>query len=135
MVKAPVRDIFRMRKAIGGLIEGEDNVPFTKEDPADRVDPFTGEPYQDNREGFAIGGIINSVIKASFKTKKPKPIVKSNIEPEIETFNTYKDVGLNEKGVVDLKDKLKKSVKQKEEDFGLPHRAKQDPEVIEAALS
>jgi hypothetical protein len=135
MVKAPVRDIFRAPKAIGGLIKGKDNVPFTKENPADRIDPFTGKPYQDNREGFAIGGIINSVIKASSKTKKPKPIVKSNIEPEIETFNTYNDVGLNEKGVAELKDKLKKLVKQKEEDFGLPHRAKQDPEVIEAALS
>jgi hypothetical protein len=31
----------------GGIVEGEDNVPFTKEDPADRVNPYTGEPYQE----------------------------------------------------------------------------------------
>ena len=44
--------------AKGGLVEGEDNVPFTKEDPADRVDPFTGEPYQEqmSRLGFEKGG-------------------------------------------------------------------------------
>ena len=42
----------------GGLIKGEDNVPFTKENPADRVDPFTGEPYQEqmSRLGFSHGG-------------------------------------------------------------------------------
>ena len=58
MVKAPVRDIFRAKKSIGGLIEGMYNVPFTKEDPADRVDPFTGEPYQEqmDRLGFDKGG-------------------------------------------------------------------------------
>jgi len=45
--------------AIGGLIEGPE-VPFTKEDPADRVNPYTGEPYQDqmNRLGFNKGGYI-----------------------------------------------------------------------------
>ncbi len=44
--------------ATGGIVEGEDNVPFTKEDPADRVDPFTGEPYQEqmDRLGFKHGG-------------------------------------------------------------------------------
>jgi hypothetical protein len=59
MIKAPVRDMFRKRKVTGGLIEGEDNVPFTKEDPADRVDPFTGEPYQEqmSRLGFERGGV------------------------------------------------------------------------------
>jgi hypothetical protein len=31
----------------GGLVEGEDPVPYTKEDPADRVNPYTGEPYQE----------------------------------------------------------------------------------------
>jgi len=44
--------------AKGGLVTGEDNVPFTKEDPADRVDPFTGSPYSDQMEriGFSLGG-------------------------------------------------------------------------------
>jgi len=44
----------------GGIVEGEDNVPFTKEDPADRINPYTGEPYQEqmNRLGFSIGGVL-----------------------------------------------------------------------------
>ena len=33
-------ELMRLRKSVGGIVEGEDNVPFTKEDPADRVDPF-----------------------------------------------------------------------------------------------
>ena len=43
----------------GGIVEGEDNVPFTKEDPADRINPYTGEPYQEqmSRLGFDKGGI------------------------------------------------------------------------------
>jgi len=42
----------------GGIVEGEDNVPFTKEDPADRINPYTGEPYQEqmSRLGFSNGG-------------------------------------------------------------------------------
>ena len=41
----------------GGIVEGPE-VPFTKEDPADRVNPYTGEPYQDqmDRLGFSDGG-------------------------------------------------------------------------------
>jgi hypothetical protein len=31
----------------GGLVEGEDLVPYTKENPANRVNPYTGEPYQE----------------------------------------------------------------------------------------
>lgn len=51
-------ELIRLRKSVGGIVEGEDNVPFTKEDPADRVDPFTGEPYQKqmDRLGFKHGG-------------------------------------------------------------------------------
>ena len=29
----------------GGFVEGVQDVPFTKENPADRVNPYTGEPY------------------------------------------------------------------------------------------
>ncbi len=51
-------ELMRLTKSVGGIVEGEDNVPFTKEDPADRVDPFTGEPYQEqmSRLGFKHGG-------------------------------------------------------------------------------
>ena len=50
-------------KATGGLVEGPD-VPFTKEDPADRVDPFTGEPYQEqmSRLGFNKGGLTDAEV-------------------------------------------------------------------------
>jgi hypothetical protein len=46
--------------AKGGLVEGKDNVPYTKEDPADRVDPFTGLPYSEqmDRLGFNQGGPV-----------------------------------------------------------------------------
>ena len=40
--------------ARGGLVVGEDNVPFTKEDPADRVDPFTGSPYKSQMEELGL---------------------------------------------------------------------------------
>ena len=44
--------------ATGGLVEGKDDVPYTKENPADRVDPNTGKPYSDQmaRLGLAEGG-------------------------------------------------------------------------------
>ena len=47
--------------AKGGLVEGKDDVPYTKEDPADRVDLFTGLPYSEqmDRLGFAEGGKVN----------------------------------------------------------------------------
>ena len=47
----------------GGLVEGEDTVPYTKEDPADRVNPYTGEPYQEqmDRLGFNEGTIFGTV--------------------------------------------------------------------------
>jgi len=48
--------------AKGGLVEGEDNVPNTKEDPADRVDPNTGIPYSEQmtRLGFQEGGDVTT---------------------------------------------------------------------------
>jgi len=78
---------------------------------------------------FAIGK------KTSSKSKLKQKSIKTDVEPELQTFDTYKDVGLDEEGLISLQNKLKNAVKQKEEDFGLPHRAKQDPKVTEAALS
>ena len=45
-----------MQRTRGGLVEGTLDVPFTREDPADRIDPFTGEPYSEQmtRLGFTI---------------------------------------------------------------------------------
>ena len=49
---------YRREYSVGGLIPEGPEVPFTKEDPADRVNPYTGEPYQDqmDRLGFLSGG-------------------------------------------------------------------------------
>ena len=38
----------------GGLVEGKDDVPFTKENPANRVDPFTGQPYSSQMEELGL---------------------------------------------------------------------------------
>ena len=42
----------------GGLVKGKDDVPYTKEDAADRINKYTGKPYSDqmNRLGLADGG-------------------------------------------------------------------------------
>lgn len=42
--------------ATGGLVSGP-KVPYTQEDPADRINPMTGQPYQEqmSRLGFAEG--------------------------------------------------------------------------------
>ena len=39
------KEIDRERKVLGGLIEGEEEVPYAKEKPEERINPFTGEPY------------------------------------------------------------------------------------------
>ena len=44
----------RLEKATGGIVTGPD-VPFTKENPADRVDPFTGQPYQEQMSRLGFG--------------------------------------------------------------------------------
>ena len=53
----------------GGLVEGEDTVPYTKEDPADRINPYTGKPYQEqmDRLGFFLGGPL---AEATFKQQE-----------------------------------------------------------------
>ena len=62
-----------MRFAKGGLVSGPD-VPFTKENPADRINPLTGEPYQEqmNRLGFTNGGEIDilELIKDNIREKE-----------------------------------------------------------------
>ena len=43
----------RNQYVTGGLITGPE-VPDTKENPADRVDPFTGEPYSAQMEELGL---------------------------------------------------------------------------------
>tara|TARA_R110002167_G_scaffold812_2_gene3536 strand:+ start:969 stop:5411 length:4443 start_codon:yes stop_codon:yes gene_type:complete len=45
----------RARNSKGGFIEGPDVVSDTKENPADRVNPYTGKPYQEQIERLARG--------------------------------------------------------------------------------
>jgi hypothetical protein len=75
--------------AKGGLVTGEDNVPFTKEDPADRVDPFTGSPYSDQmaRLGFEEGGEVNN----SFTEQLLNYIAKQREFKDMEFFKKYAD--------------------------------------------
>jgi GH24 family phage-related lysozyme (muramidase) len=51
----------RKSRATGGLIEGEDTVPFTKQNPAERVNPFTGLPYQ--KADLTEGGVLLGLLK------------------------------------------------------------------------
>lgn len=78
----------------GGIVTGP-VVPFTKEDPADRVDPFTGEPYQEqmSRLGFQQGGstsvvdiILNSI------QKDPK---RNYTDEEMEVLKEHADLVAN----------------------------------------
>ena len=52
--------IERLGLAKGGFVKGPDVVPFTKEDPADRINPLTGLSYgeESERKQFAEGGAI-----------------------------------------------------------------------------
>jgi len=58
-----------MQRTRGGLVEGTLDVPFTREDPADRIDPFTGEPYSEQmtRLGFSKGGLPTNNKKERYK--------------------------------------------------------------------
>jgi hypothetical protein len=52
--KKQFQSSFRDSFATGGLVEGKDDVPYTKENPADRVDPFTGQPYSAQMEELGL---------------------------------------------------------------------------------
>ena len=72
-------DFYRSNYVTGGIVEGENKVPYTKENPADRINPYTGEPYQEqlDRLGFALGGLGKLVGKEIVENiSKPK---RSNI--------------------------------------------------------
>jgi len=85
----------------GGIIEGPE-VPFTKEDPADRVNPYTGEPYQDqmDRLGFLSGGLTlqSSQNKKYFEEFHNKVLDEGNelvVDGETVTMNI---IGVEHKG-------------------------------------
>jgi hypothetical protein len=76
-----------MRFATGGLVSGPD-VPFTKEDPADRINPLTGESY---RENFVVGGIAGKLaqrVQRFGKTYKADEVLE-----QMERLATTRDPG------------------------------------------
>ena len=76
----------KSRYATGGLVKGKDDVPQTKEDPADRVNPITGQPYSDQmaRLGFEKGGLSKKEYKLATDEKLLNFILAT------EDFNLYK---------------------------------------------
>jgi len=67
ILKRPER-FTRQQRVEGGLVSGPE-VSDTKENPADRVDPFTGAPYSDQmvRLGLAEGGEANIIQNRIFE--------------------------------------------------------------------
>ena len=79
--------------AMGGLVVGEDNVPFTKEDPADRVDPNTGKPYSDQmtRLGFSEGSIV-TIEPRAIQNNNPLNMSLGSIDEKFNMFVPYDGV-------------------------------------------
>ena len=79
--------------ATGGLVVGEDNVPNTKEDPADRKDPNTGRPYSDQmtRLGLSEGGIL-TIEPRAIQNNNPLNMSLGSIDEESNMFVPYDGV-------------------------------------------
>lgn len=56
----------RLTKSTGGLITGTEDVPYTEENPADRINPLTGEPYSETSKG------VLATLKDRQETRVPK---------------------------------------------------------------
>ena len=52
---------YKKNYSTGGIVKGKDDVPYTKEDPADRVNKYTGEPYSENLD------VTEQLTKLGFK--------------------------------------------------------------------
>ena len=65
----------RKKKAEGGVIQDKYPVPFVKDDPTDRINPFTGKPYQEqmDRLGFDKGGEALGPPKFEKRIARPDP--------------------------------------------------------------
>ena len=81
---------YKQNYATGGLVKGKDDVPYTKENPADRVDPNTGKPYSDQmaRLGLAEGGELSAdeiILRIASKKRGWTP-------EEANVFRVHKDL-------------------------------------------
>jgi len=81
-----IREELREEYKTGGL------VPFTKEDPADRVDPFTGLPYSEqmDRLGFNEGGEVS--LEKIFRTEYNRL---KNAYPDLAEDTSYENFKKN----------------------------------------
>lgn len=117
--KRPEKERFPLVK--GGLVEGPD-VPFTDEDPADRINPITGQPYsgktpqeeQLGRLGFAQGGEVNMLDGFLIEEfyKQPAQIENIRVAPAEEQMER---LGFQEGGEVDLVELIKANLREKED--------------------
>ncbi len=82
----------REKKVTGGLIEGKEEVPFTKENPADRINKFTGEPYQEemDRLGFSNGG--NATLPRGIRNNNPFNLAIGAVDKQKQKFIPYDNV-------------------------------------------
>tara|TARA_R110002167_G_scaffold366372_1_gene595521 strand:+ start:458 stop:4783 length:4326 start_codon:yes stop_codon:yes gene_type:complete len=91
----------RKQKATGGLIEGEDTVPHTKQNPAERVNPFTGLPYQ--QADLTGGGVLLGLLKDRV-ARVPKAdgnTIKKTIA-QLSVYNTLKSKGLSKNAITGI---------------------------------
>ena len=90
--------------ATGGLVTGP-KVPNTKENPADRVDSYTGRPYSDQmaRLGLQDGGDVTTITKTNEDFFTPEEIAQQELEYKkidsdlnrMNIINYLRDKGLN----------------------------------------
>jgi len=121
--------------AKGGIVEGEDNVPYTKEDPADRINPYTGQPYK--REQRNIGGRIISKEILKLIGDTPNKKVKSFgsptlLKPVDEDKHAYEVLGIDDEFLKNWKVENAKVVKQRQEEFGINDKLKRNPKISQA---
>ena len=119
----------------GGIVEGKDNVPYTKEDPADRINPYTGQPYK--REQRNIGGRIISkeILKLMGDTPSKKVIGKGSpslTKPVDESKHAYEALGIDDEFLKAWKVENTKVVKQRQEEFGIDDKLKRNPKISQA---
>ena len=91
----------------GGIVKGKDDVPYTKEDPADRVNPNTGKPYSDQmaRLGLADGG--GDLIEKTEYAFTPEQIAQQELEYKktdadlnrTKVLNHLRDKGIPKKAI------------------------------------